>query len=193
MKRKFMVYQRRDGFQIAEATGTRLENGPDFLARPHKSASWRIAAFNVVIDDGYELKGEEVVNCSQLTTQVLCFVEGVLTLIDLDQLHEEAHEMNGLFNSAAFRFNHFWISLSAAERHEAVDKAHAEALEINAAIESMIAGRQTIADNKPDFSQETWEIVRLGNAYKEAGREWYRWAKDAAIRLWENRVCAATH
>lgn len=112
---------------------------------------------------------------------------------DIDQLHEEAHEMNGLFNSAAFRFSSFWIDLNDADRSEAVEKAHGEALEIDAAIESMISGRQAIADNKPDFSQETWEIVRLGNAYKEAGREWYRWAKDAAIRLWENRACAATH
>ena len=47
-----MVYQRRDGFQIAEeATGTRLENGMEFLARPYKSALWCTAEFNIVIDD----------------------------------------------------------------------------------------------------------------------------------------------
>ncbi|MEB4676056.1 hypothetical protein MXL54_14895 [Enterobacteriaceae bacterium G50] len=63
--------------------------------------------------------------------------------------------------------------------------AHAEALEINAAIDNMIACRQTIADKKPDFMQETWELVRLGNEYKEAGRKWYKWAKSTALKLWE--------
>lgn len=68
------------------------------------------------------------------------------------------------------------------------ERDHTEALEINEAIDSMIAARQHIANKKPDFSQETWDLVRLGNSYKEAGREWYRWAKATALRLWENRL-----
>lgn len=69
-----------------------------------------------------------------------------------------------------------------------IESDHTEALEINEAIDSMIAARQHIANKKPDFSQETWDLVRLGNSYKEAGREWYRWAKATALRLWENRL-----
>ncbi|ELY3983942.1 hypothetical protein SMY34_002013 [Cronobacter muytjensii] len=72
-----------------------------------------------------------------------------------------------------------------------IDRDHAEALEINEAIDAMIEGRQAIADNKPDAMQETWELVRLGNSYKEAGRDWYRWAKSTAIRLWETSTKAA--
>lgn len=67
-----------------------------------------------------------------------------------------------------------------------MDAIHAEALELNAAIDDMIAGRQRIADKKPEFMQEIWDLVRLGCAYKEAGHEWYRWAKATAIRLWEH-------
>lgn len=52
----------------------------------------------------------------------------------------------------------------------------------------MIAAREHIANKKPDFSQETWDLVRLGNSYKEAGRDWYRWAKATALRLWENKL-----
>lgn len=29
-------------------------------------------------------------------------------------------------------------------------------------------------------------LVRLGHQYKEAGKDWYRWAKATAIRLWES-------
>lgn len=78
--------------------------------------------------------------------------------------------------------------LHAAMDKMEIDDLHAEALEINEAIDSMIAARQHIANKKPDFSQETWDLVRLGNSYKEAGREWYRWAKATALRLWENRL-----
>lgn len=73
--------------------------------------------------------------------------------------------------------------LHAAMDKMEIDDLHAEALEINEAIDSMIAARQHIANKKPDLSQETWDLVRLGNSYKEAGREWYRWAKATALRL----------
>ncbi|EFI0096856.1 TPA: hypothetical protein ACU8CQ_004645 [Escherichia coli] len=64
-----------------------------------------------------------------------------------------------------------------------------EALEINAAIDTMITDRQAIADRQKhyvDVLQETWDLVRLGHQYKEAGKDWYRWAKATAIRLWES-------
>ncbi|CAM6730598.1 MULTISPECIES: hypothetical protein [Enterobacter cloacae complex] len=162
MERKFMIYQRRDGFQIAEeATGTRLDNGMDMLARPNKSADWCFAAFNIDLieeEDGYELVGEESIDCSVPPAQMIEFVDGVMK-----------------------------ISSTCAKELD-MDEAHVEALEINAAIDNMIAARQHIANKKPDFSQETWDLVRLGNSYKEAGREWYRWAKATALRLWENRL-----
>jgi hypothetical protein len=96
MERKFMVYQRRDGFQVAEeATGTRMKNGMDFLARPHKSANWCAAAFNIVIDDDYELVGEEVIDCSIGPAQVLCFIDGVMKTYDAITIaHAEALDMN---------------------------------------------------------------------------------------------------
>lgn len=64
-----------------------------------------------------------------------------------------------------------------------------EALEINAAIDTMITDRQAIADRQKhhvDVLQETWDLVRLGHQYNEAGKDWYRWAKATAIRLWES-------
>ncbi|EBS5529935.1 hypothetical protein CUL92_18600 [Salmonella enterica subsp. enterica serovar Telelkebir] len=61
-----------------------------------------------------------------------------------------------------------------------------EANEINEAINTMINERQSIAESQNDFLQETWELVRLGHQYKDAGKDWYRWAKDTAIRLWGN-------
>lgn len=70
---------------------------------------------------------------------------------DIDKLHEEALEMNGLFNSAAFRFHHFWGSLDYAARSEAVEKAHAEALAMEEAHQMAIA---TIADN---LTLPVWE------------------------------------
>ncbi|RTN93685.1 hypothetical protein EKN76_13705 [Enterobacter bugandensis] len=162
MERKFMIYQRRDGFQIAEeATGTRLANGMDMLARPNKSADWCFAAFNIDLtdgEDGYELVGEESIDCSVVPSQMIEFVDGVMKIT-----------------------NSFAEELDMGE-------AHAEALEINAAIDSMIEARQQIANKEPDFLQETWDLVRLGNSYKEAGREWYRWVKATALRLWENSL-----
>lgn len=89
MEKKFKVYQRRDGFQVAEiATGIRLQNGMEFLARPNKSANWCTAAFNVVIDDDYELVGEDVVDCSRLPAQAICFVNGVMTCISVVDIKE---------------------------------------------------------------------------------------------------------
>lgn len=162
MERKFMIYQRRDGFQITEeATGTRLANGMDMLARPNKSADWCFAAFNIDLtdgEDGYELVGEESIDCSVVPSQIIEFVDGVMKIT-----------------------NSFAEELDMGE-------AHAEALEINAAIDSMIEARQQIANKEPDFFQETWDLVRLGNSYKEAGREWYRWAKATALRLWESSL-----
>jgi len=153
MERTFMIYQRRDGFQIAEeATGTRLASGMEMLARPNKSADWCFAAFNIDLNDGgegYELVGEESIDCSVIPAQMIEFVDGVMK-----------------------------ITSTFAD----------EALEINAAIDNMIQARQQIANKEPDFLQETWDLVRLGNSYKEAGREWYRWAKATALRLWESSL-----
>ncbi|HBV6392417.1 TPA: hypothetical protein ACGB3K_005151 [Klebsiella aerogenes] len=61
-----------------------------------------------------------------------------------------------------------------------------EALEINEAIDTMISGRQSIFERRGDVLQETWDLVRLGHQYKDAGKVWYRWAKATALRLWEN-------
>ncbi|WP_331704412.1 hypothetical protein [Enterobacter ludwigii] len=83
----------------------------------------------------------------------------------------------------AFRLNY-----TPEGRERRIREAHSEALEINAAIDSMIQARQQIANKEPDFLQETWDLVRLGNSYKEAGREWYRWAKATALRLWESSL-----
>lgn len=83
----------------------------------------------------------------------------------------------------AFRLNY-----TPEGRERRIREAHSEALEINTAIDSMIEARQQIANKEPDFLQETWDLVRLGNSYKEAGREWYRWAKATALRLWESSL-----
>lgn len=83
----------------------------------------------------------------------------------------------------AFRLNY-----TPEGRERRIREAHSEALEINTAIDSMIDARQQIANKEPDFLQETWDLVRLGNSYKEAGREWYRWAKATALRLWESSL-----
>ena len=50
----------------------------------------------------------------------------------------------------------------------------------------MISERQSIDAGRNDFLQETWLLVRLEHQYKEAGKDWYRWAKATAIRLWES-------
>ena len=80
----------------------------------------------------------------------------------------------------------FRLNYTPEGRDRRIREAHSEALEINTAIDSMIEARQQIANKEPDFLQETWDLVRLGNSYKEAGREWYRWAKATALRLWES-------
>lgn len=129
MERKFMIYQRRDGFQIAEeATGTRLANGMDMLARPNKSADWCFAAFNIDLTDGkdgYELVGEESIDCSVPPAQMIEFVDGVMK-----------------------------ITSTFAEELD-IGEAHAEALEINAAIDSMIEARQQIANKDRFFTRNT--------------------------------------
>ncbi|ENI4692450.1 hypothetical protein ABX050_003831 [Salmonella enterica] len=100
MERKFMIYQRRDGFQIAEeATGARLENGLEFLARPHKSAEWCATFFNIDLnDDGYELVGEEIIDCSACT-HCIEFVDGIMRVYafgadGIEKGHAEALGMN---------------------------------------------------------------------------------------------------
>lgn len=109
----------------------------------------------------------------------------------VEACHAAAHEMNDEYdiakvNAARVQSQHGNASQERQERWLA--EAHAEALEINAAIDSMIQARQQIANKEPDFLQETWDLVRLGNSYKEAGREWYRWAKATALRLWESSL-----
>lgn len=131
--------------------------------------------------------------------------------VSVEMRHAEALEMNRLFNMRAASGDRpqrlaketglpvltclkeliaeEGDYFAALERlRQIVSDAHSEALEINAAIDSMIAARQHIANKKTDFSQETWDLVRLGNSYKEAGREWYRWAKATALRLWESSL-----
>ena len=112
-----------------------------------------------------------------------------------EQVHGEALEMNAEFDAQAAQRHIRWCEFIGGNdykaRHAIIEDAHAEALEINAAIDSMIADRQKIADKKPDVMQETLDIVRLGNAYKDAGREWYKWAKNAALRLWNNALPVA--
>lgn len=112
-----------------------------------------------------------------------------------EQVHGEALEMNAEFDAQAAQRHIRWCEFIGGNDYKArqaiIEDAHAEALEINAAIDSMIADRQKIADKKPDVMQETWDIVRLGNAYKDAGREWYKWAKNAALRLWNNALPVA--
>jgi len=136
MERKFMIYQRRDGFQIAEeATGTRLANGMDMLARPNKSADWCFAAFNIDLtdgEDGYELVGEESIDCSVAPAQMIEFVDGVTKIT-----------------------NSFAEELDMGE-------AHAEVLEINAAIDSMIEARQQIANKEPDFYKKPGNLFASG-------------------------------
>ena len=225
MERTFMIYQRRDGFQIAEeATGTRLATGMEMLARPNKSADWCFAAFNIDLndgEDGYELVGEESIDCSVAPAQMIEFVDGVMKItstfaevLDMEEAHSEALKMNvgigmaltiitkltkpgeeveagdsagGCLYRAGFNEINYMVSV-ALRMYREREELHAEALEINAAIDSMIQARQQIANKEPDFLQETWDLVRLGNSYKEAGREWYRWAKATALRLWESSL-----
>ncbi|EBZ9544607.1 hypothetical protein EH096_21655 [Salmonella enterica subsp. enterica serovar Enteritidis] len=129
-----MVYQRRDGFQIAEeASGIRLKNGMEFLARPHKSAFWCTADFNIDLhdeDDGYELVGEEIIDCSHLPAQVICFVDGVMKVFDqsriaLEDMIEQRDDAIGDRDiPAALAWK---VDIDAA-----IEQCHAEALEMNA-------------------------------------------------------------
>ncbi|HBC6873886.1 TPA: hypothetical protein KE043_003703 [Citrobacter koseri] len=130
MERKFMIYQRRDGFQIAEeSTGTRLENGMEFLARPNKSVNWCIADFNIFIDDDYDLVGEEVIDCSRYPSRVLCFVDGVMKTIDFCEyaINAELTDEQALAYFSQQSYDH----LSAAEKAMANTRDHAEALMMN--------------------------------------------------------------
>ncbi|WP_062936210.1 hypothetical protein [Enterobacter bugandensis] len=109
----------------------------------------------------------------------------------VEACHAVALEMNdecdiAKVNAARLQSQHGNASQERQERW--LEEAHAEALEINTAIDSMIEARQQIANKEPDFLQEAWDLVRLGNSYKEAGREWYRWAKATALRLWESSL-----
>ncbi|MCR9028376.1 hypothetical protein NXA99_07490 [Citrobacter amalonaticus] len=131
MERKFMVYQRRDGFQIAEeATGTRMENGMDFLARPHKSANWCAAVFNIVIDDDYELVGEEVIDFSIEPTKAICFIDGVMKpygFIAFKAITEGLSDEQALSYFSQQSFDR----LSGEEKAMAKTRDHVEALKLN--------------------------------------------------------------
>lgn len=131
MERKFMVYQRRDGFQVAEeATGTRMKNGMDFLARPNKSANWCAAAFNIVIDDDYELVGEEVIDCSIEPTKAICFIDGVMKpyrFIASKAITEGLSDEQALSYFSQQSFDR----LSDEEKAMAKTRDHVEALKLN--------------------------------------------------------------
>ncbi|HCD7551790.1 TPA: hypothetical protein ND482_002097 [Citrobacter farmeri] len=130
MERTFMIYQRRDGFQIAEeVSGIRLENGMEFLARPNKSTFWCIAAFNIVIDDDYELVGEEVINCSLLPAQVLYIVDGVMKAVDQSRIAVEdmIEQYDDAINDRDLIVARQWnVDIQAA-----IKACHTEALEMN--------------------------------------------------------------
>lgn len=140
MERKFKIYQRRDGFQIAEeATGIRLDNGMEFLARPNKSVNWCTADFNIVIDDDYELVGEEVIDCSIEPVLVICFIDGVMKTYNskkLDDAHAEALEMDIDYQKAISTIADnltlpVWDGCSETIKREVVKEHHAEALKLN--------------------------------------------------------------
>lgn len=61
-----------------------------------------------------------------------------------------------------------------------------EAHEINNAIDDMISERQFVDTCQYDDREETFRLVSLGSEFKKAGKDWYRWAKATAIRLWES-------
>jgi hypothetical protein len=143
MERKFKIYQRRDGFQIAEeSTGIRLENGMEFLVRPNKSAFWCLAAFNIVIDDDYALVGEEVIDCSRRPAQVICFVDGVMLAIDQSRIDVEdmIEQCDDAISDRNIPAALAWkVDIDAAIEH-----CHAEALEMDSEYQQAIA---TIAEN----------------------------------------------
>ncbi|HGO5420092.1 TPA: hypothetical protein ACK2W8_004701 [Klebsiella oxytoca] len=172
MERKFMVYQRRDGFQVAEeATGTRLENGMEFLARPHKSALWCTAEFNIVIDDDYEVVGEEFIDCSRLPTQVLCFVEGVMKIFDQSRIAIE--NMIEEFDDAISDRDLIVARQLKADINAAIEQCHVNALETNAEIERKREARRVADVVRAEF----W----LGNPVTQ--REDLEIAHDKAIRV----------
>lgn len=146
MERKFMVYQRRDGFQVAEeATGTRLENGMEFLARPNKSANWCTVAFNLVIDDDYELVGEVVIDCSRQPGQVLCFVDGVMKTLDQSRIAVE--DMIEQYDDAISDRDLIVARQWKADIKAAIETSHSEALEKNAELKAGVI--PVIIDTRP--------------------------------------------
>ena len=172
MERKFMVYQRRDGFQVAEeATGTRLENGMEFLARPHKSALWCTAEFNLVIDDDYEPIGEETIDCSHLPAQVLCFVDGVMKIIDQSRIAIE--NMIEEYDDAISDRDLIVARQLKADINAAIEQCHVNALEANAEIERKREARRVAHVVRAEF----W----LGNPVTQ--REDLEIAHDKAIRV----------
>lgn len=154
MERKFMVYQRRDGFQVAEeATGTRMKNGMDFLARPHKSANWCAAAFNIVIDDDYELVGEEVIDCSIEPTKAICFIDGVMKaygFIAAKAVTEGLSDEQALSYFSQQSFDR----LSDEEKAMAKTRDHVEALKINEEVNY----HDAIADFTWELQLETTDV-----------------------------------
>ena len=153
-----MIYQRRDGFQIAEeATGTRLESGMEFLARPNKSTFWYNAGFNIVIDDDYELVGEELIDCSRPPLNVLFLVDGVMKVVhqsrialeDMIEQYDDAISDRDLIVARQFK----------ADINAAIDACHVEALELN--LSMMINGvnaarRQSQYRNAASERQAQW-------------------------------------
>lgn len=159
MERKFMVYQRRDGFQVAEeATGTRLENGMEFLARPHKSALWCTAEFNIVIDDDYKLVGEEVIDCSSLPIRVLCFVDGVMKIFDQSRIAIE--NMIEELDDAISDRDLIVARQLKADINAAIELCHAEAMAINAEMNSNQQHQKLVAS-------DTWQTRGRGSNDQE--------------------------
>lgn len=165
-----MIYQRRDGFQIAEeATGTRLESGMEFLARPNKSDFWYTAGFNIVIDDDYELVGEEFIDCSRPPLNVLLFVDGVMKVVhqsrialeDMIEQYDDAINDRDLIVARQFK----------ADIKAAVHACHAEALAENASRSARLANEVMLCDNHRSLFSKCDPFVRtlmLEDAHAEA-------------------------
>ncbi|CAI1528377.1 Uncharacterised protein [Serratia quinivorans] len=177
MERKFMIYQRRDGFQIAEeATGIRLENGMDFLARPNKSAFWCTAAFNIDIDDDYELVGEEFIDCAHLPAQALYFVDGVMRSLDQSRIIVE--DMIEQYDDAISDRNLIVARQWKADINAAIEASHYEALETNKLIEYATKNRAFRAywlkseSGNSVADMNTWdtmhaEALEMNSSFKE--------------------------
>lgn len=134
MERKFMIYQRRDGLQIAEeATGTRLESGMEFLARPNKSDCWYTAGFNIVFDDDYELVGEELIDCSRPPLNVLVFVDGVMKVVHQSRIALE--DMVEQYDDAISDRDLIVARQLKADINAEIDACHTEASLINDALD----------------------------------------------------------